>query len=299
MKDDRLGRKLQRTSGGERVAGRVLAHGRDVVPTPPLGLEPQQGDDIGRGQDTVEVVADRRDWPALERRRQQCGRGDQRDLGPQGGIRGDLGPGHPAVADVPHDGHSKPGEPVEARLAATERLAHGVEVEERLGGVLVPPVAGVDDHAAVDPLGNPGRHARRAVPDDHRIHADGLDGLDGVAQGLALLDRRRSGRKREHVGGHPLGCGLERHPGPGGVLEEQGGDGAAAQGRHLGIGPATDFGEGVRHPQDLADRLGVEVVHAEQMGREGAHRVTSSPRETPSSETSTISSRLVGRFFPT
>ena len=299
MKDDRLGRKLQCPPGREGITGRVLAHGRDVVPAPPLGLQPQQRDDVGRGQDAVEVVADRRDWPALEGRRQQCGRGDQSHLGPQGGIRGDLGPGHPAVADVPHDGHPEPGEPVEAGLAATERLAHRVEVEQRLGGVLVPAVAGVDHYAAIDPLSNPSRHARRAVADDHRIHTDGLNGLDGVAQGLALLDRRRSGGKREHVGGHPLRRGLERHPGPGGVLEEQRGDGAAAQGRHLGIGPATDFGEGVRHPQDLADRLGVEVVHAEQMGREGAHRVTSSPRETPSSETSTISSRLVGRFFPT
>ena len=37
----------------------------------------------------------------------------------------------------------------------------------------------------------------------------------------------------------------------------------------------------------------------QQMRREGAHRFTSSPRETPSSVTSTISSRLVGRFLPT
>ena len=43
----------------------------------------------------------------------------------------------------------------------------------------------------------------------------------------------------------------------------------------------------------------VEVVHAEQVSRERAHRPTRSPRETPSSDTSTISSRRVGRFLPT
>ena len=45
--------------------------------------------------------------------------------------------------------------------------------------------------------------------------------------------------------------------------------------------------------------VGTEIVDAEQVGGERAHRLTRSPSDTPSSETSTISSRLVGRFLPT
>ena len=86
------------------------------------------------------------------------------------------------MADVAHDGDPQPVEPVGALLATAQRLAHGVEVEEGLGRVLVPAVAGVDHRAVVDPLGHPGRDPRRGVPDDHRVHADRLDGLDGVAQ---------------------------------------------------------------------------------------------------------------------
>ena len=51
--------------------------------------------------------------------------------------------------------------------------------------------------------------------------------------------------------------------------------------------------------QHLGDVVGGQVVDAEQVGGERAHRTTRSPRATPSSDTSTISSRRVGRFFPT
>ena len=198
---------------------------------------------------------DRGDRPPLQRGRQQGGRGDQGHLGAQGGVGGDLGPGHPAVADVAHD--QPPAGPRSGRVPSSpppQDLAHGVEVEQGLGRVLVPAVTGVDHRAVVDPLGHPGRHPRRGVADDHGVHADGLDGLDGVAQRLALLDRRGPGGERQHVGRHPLGRRLERHAGPGRVLEEQGGDRAAAQGRHLRVGPAADLGEGVGHPQHLGDR---------------------------------------------
>ena len=67
----------------------------------------------------------------------------------------------------------------------------------------------------------------------------------------------------------------------------------------FGVGPAAHLDEGVGHPQHLGDLRLAQVVHAEQMGGERAHRTTRSPRDTPSSETSTISSRLVGRFLPT
>ena len=70
-------------------------------------------------------------------------------------------------------------------------LADRVAVEQRLGGVLVPAVAGVDDRG-VGPLGDLAGHAGRGVAHDDGVDAHGLDGLDGVAQRLALLHRRRA-----------------------------------------------------------------------------------------------------------
>ena len=67
----------------------------------------------------------------------------------------------------------------------------------------------------------------------------------------------------------------------------------------LGLAAPTDLDEGVGDPQHLGDVLPVEVLHAQEVGGERAHRLTSSPMQTPSSDTSTISSRRVGRFLPT
>ena len=75
--------------------------------------------------------------------------------------------------DVADDGDASPGQ----RAGA---LADRVAVEQRLGGVLVPAVAGVD-HRGVDPAGHLAGHAGRAVADDDGVDAHGLDGLDGVA----------------------------------------------------------------------------------------------------------------------
>ncbi len=72
-------------------------------------------------------------------------------------------------------------------------LADRVAVEQGLGGVLVPAVAGVD-HRGVGPLGDLSGHARGGVADDDGVDAHGLDGLDGVAERLALLHRRRARR---------------------------------------------------------------------------------------------------------
>ena len=304
MRDDGVVAEELHPAGGEAPAGRVLAQAGDERAAAPLGLESEQGDDVGVAQGGVEVRR-HRDRPALERGREQAARRGQGDLGPQGAVGQHLGSGHPAVADVAHDEHPQPVEAVDAQLlgcrtlALGQDLAHGEAVEEGLGRVLVPAVAGVDDPGPGGPAGHLVRGARRGVADDEGVDAHRLHRLDGVAQRLALLDRRVGHGQREHVGREPLGRRLEGQPGAGRLLEEEGGHDLAPQGRHLGHRAPLDLGEGLGHPQDLGDAVGPEVGDREEMLGSGRHLFSKVPIHTPSSPTSTISSRRVGRFFPT
>ena len=111
------------------------------------------------------------------------------------------------------------------------------------------------------------RHAARLVADDEGVDAHRRDGLDRVAQALALVDARRPDRERHHVGRQALGRRLERQPGAGRVLEEHVAHGAAAQRRHLRVGSGIDLdhvlGE-IEQPvhgvdADLGDRA--QVLH--------------------------------------
>jgi hypothetical protein len=137
-------------------------------------------------------------------------------------------------------------------------LAHGVQVEQRLGGVLVGAVAGVDHHR-VDPLGQPPGRARGAVADHDRVHPHRLEGDGGVLEALALGDARSLGGEVDHVGTQALGGQLEGDPGPGGVLEEQVADGPAAQRGHLLDRPVGDLGQVRGRVEDPGDVVGVQV----------------------------------------
>ena len=137
--------------------------------------------------------------------------------------------------------------------AAAEPAADGERVQQRLRRVLVGPVAGVD-HAAAHPVRQPVRGAGGVVPDDDRVGAHRLQRQRGVLQALALGDAGALGGEVDHVGGQPLGRRLERDPGPGGVLEEEVHDRAAAQGRQLLDGAVGDAGQlvgGVEHQQGI------------------------------------------------
>ena len=59
--------------------------------------------------------------------------------------------------------------------------ANGVEVEQRLGRMGVPAVAGVDDRRA-DLVGDDVRRAGLVVAHDHEVGAERLEGADGVDQ---------------------------------------------------------------------------------------------------------------------
>ena len=292
-----------RPAGREPPPGGVLAQAGHERTAPPLGLEAQQRDHVGVAQRGIEVGR-HLDGPPLERGRQQAARRGQGDVGSQGGVGQHLGAGHPAVAHVADDQHPQPLEAGDAQLlgcgalALGQHLAHGEAVEQGLRRMLVPAVAGIDHPGPLDPAGHLVRRPGRRVPDDEGVDAHGLDRLDRVAQGLALLDRRAGHGQREHVGRQPLGRRLEGEPGAGRLLEEEGGHHLAAQGRHLGHGAALHLGEGLGHLEHLGDAVGPEVGHREEMLGAG-HLSSRVPIQTPSSPTSTISSRRVGRFLPT
>ena len=78
---------------------------------------------------------------------------------------------------------------------------HREGVQQRLGGVLVGAVAGVD-HARPDPAasGPAGAARRGAVPDDDRVGAHRLQGQRGVLEALALGHARALGGEVDHVG---------------------------------------------------------------------------------------------------
>ena len=176
----------------------------------------------------------------------------------------------------------RPCEPGQSRIAPAEGLAHGVEVEQRLGGVLVPAVAGVDHHAVVDPPGHPGRDPGGGVADDHGVDPDGLDRLDGVAQGLALVHRGGPGgeaRARRPTSAWPPS---RRTSGSGWSPRRTAWPPSGPAGWAPWGWPAGRPRRRSRSPAaPRRSRLGVQVVHAEQVGGERAHRFTSFPERHP------------------
>ena len=154
-----------------------------------LALEAQQVDDVEVGEHVVEVVRDL-DRPALERRGQQRRRADQRHVGARGRRRRSRRAAATRLWRMsPTMATRAPSRPV------PRWRRQGVAVEQRLGRVLVPAVAGVDHRLACTQLAT-----RPGTPADGVAHDDGVDAhrfdrLDRVAQALALLDRRAADRR--------------------------------------------------------------------------------------------------------
>ncbi len=100
------------------------------------------------------------------------------------------------MQDVAHDRDVQPLEPA-------ERLAHRVEIEQRLSRVLVLAVAGVHDMRVCytrDELWS----ADLRVPDDDHVRVVGAERDRRVLQRLALVDRGATGFDRHRVGREPL-----------------------------------------------------------------------------------------------
>jgi hypothetical protein len=140
----------------------------------------------------------------------------------------------------------------------------GRAVEQRLGRVLVGPVAGVD-HRGAQVAGQHHRRARLGVPDHHHVGAHGVQVAGGVQQRLALGRRRGRSRDVDRIGRQPLGGDLERGAGAGGRLEEQIDDRLAPQGGHLLDRAVGDLQEAITQIQDRGQRLGAHALGAEQV----------------------------------
>ena len=194
---------------------------------------------------------------ALDARRDQRPRRRHPDVRPELAEQVHVRAQHAAVQEVADDRHLEAGE---ALLVLADREG----VEQRLGRVLVHPVAGVDDARAAD-LRQQVRGARRGVPHHDHVRRHRFEVERGVDQRLALGDARGRDRDAQGVGAEPLLGDLERHARPRARLEEQVDDGAAAQRRHLLDRARADFLHRLGGVEDQDDLLGRELLDAEQM----------------------------------
>ena len=275
------------------VAGGVLAHARDERVGHPLALHAQGVDDVGLRQ-AVERVGDlaaERLHPA----RDQGRRAAHGHLCAELGEGEDVRAGHARVHDVADD-------PDVQAVELAEALAQRVDVQQRLGRVLVLAVAGVDDARrgpARDQLG--GADVRGA--DHDQVRLVGGERLHRVLERLALLDGRAAGGEVDDVGGERLGGQLEARAGARGGLVEEVQDAPAAQRGDLLDLALGDLGEGLRAVEDALDAGPVEVLDGQQVPHAIApSRLTMATSSTPSTSvtrTLTRSSREVGRFLPT
>ena len=315
MHHERVGLAARRALDAESPARRVLAQRREQRLTDAFALDAQQVDDVDVGKHVVEV-ARHRDRPSVEPLGHERRRTDERQLAPECVERHHVAARNARVADVADDRDATAVERRTAMAAQRER------VEQSLGGVLVAPVAGVD-HAGRAPRRDAVRRAGRGVAHDDRVDTHRVDGLHRVEQALTLLHRRRGDREVHRVGREAPRRGLERQPGAGGVLVEEGDDRLAPQRRDLRDVALGHFEEGVGQVEHRLDAgPSAQVVDREQMPHPGRHRgrgrrrhrrrhrcgssrsgtpqrSTPSSPSTSASRTRTSSLDRVGRFLPT
>ena len=203
--------------------------------------------------------------------------------------------GDAAVQDVADD-------PDVQAVEAADALAQRVDVQQRLRGVLVLAVAGVDD-ARGRPLRDQrgGADVRRA--DHDQVGPVGGQRRDRVLERLALLDRGAGCAQVDHVRGERLRGELEGAARARARFVEEVQDAAAAERRHLLDLALGDLGEALRAVQDPLDGRAVQVVDRQQMphaiASSSSVMVTSSVPSSSWTRTLTRSLRAVGRFLPT
>ncbi len=221
-----------------------------------FALHPEQVHDVGLGQHVVEI-ADELHTPPLHLGWQQGGGCHDADPCTEQRERLHLAAGDPGVEQVTHDDHVP-------TVEIPEVAAHGEHVEQRLGGVLVPAVPGVED-GDVEVAGELAGCTGTAGAHHHAVHAHRIEGQCGVLEGLALGHRGALGGEVQDLGGQSLGREVEADAGPGGVLQEEVAHHLAPQGRDGVALPGGDGQEllgGVEDPHHLG---GVEVVDTEQV----------------------------------
>lgn len=173
------------------------------------------------------------------------------------------------MGDVAHDQRAQPAEV--AAVVGDRR-----DVEKRLRRVLVGAVTCVDD-GHIDPLGDARGCPARLVTAHEGVDTHGAEGANGVAEGLALGQRRALLRERDRVGAEAFRRDLEADPGAGRVLEEAVGDRLAPQCRDLRDRTAAHVAELAGEGEDGLDALAAEVVDREEAAR---HVAASTDSET-------------------
>ena len=246
------------------VLHRVLPHRREERPALALELNPQQVEDVGLLDHLVQIVGHRRAErfdAARNETRRPAHRHPRAELAqaPQVGAR------HPRVQDVAHQ--------ADVQVLQLPLLADGEDVQQPLGRMLVDAVAGVD-HAGVQLARQQLGRAGRGVAHHHRVHLHRLDVPGRIDQALALLHAGGGALEVDRIRGQPLGGQLEAGAGPGRGLEEQVGDGLAAQRRHLLDGArrhALELLGGIEQQFDLAaaEQFQRQQVLARPGGRRG------------------------------
>ncbi len=197
------------------------------------------------------------DPEALHAAREQGLWPEQSHLGSQQGQQQEIGTSHPTVADVPANRHFQ-------ALDAPFTAPNGEGIQQGLGGVLVHPVARVDDRGS-SPIGHIGGGAGTGVSDHHDVGVHRVQGGDRVAQGLPLAGAGGGPAHVHDVGPQPLAGQLEGAAGAGGGLEEEVEDGLAAQGGDLADGSLGHQKEGLGQLQDSLRRWSCEALDAEQV----------------------------------
>ena len=132
------------------------------------------------------------DAELLELARHQRARADERDVRAELEQRVDVRARDAAEEDVADDRDVQPGD-------RPFLFADGEEVEQRLRGMLVRAVAGVD-HARAQPLGEELRRAGGAVAQHDDVGVIRLEILRGVLERFAFREAGSGGGDIDHVG---------------------------------------------------------------------------------------------------
>ena len=156
----------------------------------------------------------------------------------------------------------------------SQPLVQRVDVEQRLRGVLVLAVAGVDDRRRAPARDELRRTGPRGAQ-DYRIRLVGAQGEDGVLQRLALLDARSARREVHDVGGQALGRELEGAAGPRGRLIEEVQHHPAPQRGNLLDLTVGHLSEALGLGDDALDRAAVEVLYRQEVPHVPASTVAS------------------------
>ena len=301
VEDRRVGPHPRDARLAEPPRVRVLADRRQESGVLPLLLEAQRDHGVRAVERAVEIRLVRRaarGHPAAPRRGDERRRPGQRDRRAERHERVDIRAGHARVRDVADDHDPLPGE-------IAERVAQRVRVEQALGRVRVPAVAGVDDRG-IGPLRDEVRRARRGVAHDDDVATERRERAYGVEQRLALLDRRSARGDVRDIRGQRLRRELERDARAGRGFGEEQDDRAAAQRRRAADRAAEDLDHRAGRLEHLLDLVARPVVRREDVSPLPGHAATpagtSSTSSLPPISTSctrTSSVIAVGTFLPT